>query len=292
MATKEVIRVQRALTSKQDPMWRCSTKDGVTVNIFANQIHMAEQAGYTELGGMETNDILTWEKHPIKIMTIQKGVYQNLSGVEKRPQGAKPDPRFTMQSNAPRLSVIDQISMLMGLPDEDVVIFDFETTGINETDEILSGAVITLRDGTNMLPDENIYVCPSDPQKAANATHIHGITPEFIAGKPEFPDVYQHFAQALHGKIWIAYNTEYDWKMIDLMCARHNLPPIVPVATVDAMQLYGRFALNWGKTVDKWRRVKLTEASEAMNVVVKDAHNAYGDIVMTRLLLHEMVNSD
>lgn len=286
-----VVRVQRSKTSQGKPMWTCSVKGGGKVNIFDSQRNSLINAGYPEIVEMELDEVMRWNIHPIEIETVQKGKWLNLSTVIKRKPDAVPDPTVVFESNASQASVLIQLNAIMNLPDEEVVVFDCETTGVDGMDEILSIAIITLNSGKNMLPEENIFICPTDPALANKAVDVHGITPEFIEGKPSFPEVYDIIREALHGKVWVAYNTDFDWEMLDLMCSRYGLDPIVPAYTIDAMQLYGRFSVDWTEEVVRWKCWKLVEATEAMGIEVKDAHNAYGDILMTRLMLHQILAS-
>lgn len=288
MSELNIIRVERRATRKGDPMWRCSGPGGETVNIFDSHSGALERAGYQDVLNMEMGDVLNCKTYPIQVTTFANGQWLNVEFIAPRLEGAFFDPDLKFQRNARKESVIEQTRMLLQLDDNDVVVFDFETTGVTEEDEIISGAVLTLKDGTNRLPENNIYVRPSSLHQVDQATHVHGLTSEFMADKPEYSEVYPHLRDALHGKIWIAYNVAFDHRMLDLSCSRYNLEPIVPIATVDAMELYGKYALDWITKVSAWDRVKLTEAVEAMGIPVKDAHDAYGDVNMTRLLLLAM----
>lgn len=292
--TAQAIRVERRQTSKGDPMWTCKTMTGESINIFDGDAPKLVRAGYNEILEMDLGDILNWNTHPIQIETVQKGQWVNVSHILTRSDDAEPDAPIAFSRNASKESVQAQIQTLLSFPDEDdVVIFDTETTGVDDIDEVMSIAVITLSSGKNLLPEENVFICPTNLNMADKASHVHGLTSDFMKDKPSFPEVYDVIAEALHGKVWIAYNTQFDQRMLDLMCGRYDLPPIVPVATIDAMELYGRFGLDWSENVDtNWRKAKLVDATDHFGIEVKDAHNAYGDILMTRLLMHAMAEAE
>jgi DNA polymerase-3 subunit epsilon len=83
----------------------------------------------------------------------------------------------------------------------DGVVLDTETTGLDETAEIVQIGVLAL-DGTILL---NETVKPSGPIPA-EATAVHGITDEMVADKPRFSDVFPILADLTRDKMVVTYN--------------------------------------------------------------------------------------
>lgn len=282
-----IVVVERAQTKTGGPMWRCQTEDGKNVNVFADDYGKDPfgKVGYGELSAMQIGEVLHWSNCPINVILVQNGQWYNLKAIEARPDGVSPDPELTSSINIPRLSAIQQAQYLMQIEGTDVVVWDSETTGLGDSDEIVSIAAVTLSGGEIVFDEGNIFICPMPPEKVDKAAHIHGITSEFLQGKPHFVNVYERLRNALHGKIWVAYNVSFDWRMLDLMCARYNCDPIVPAIVIDAMDIVTRYNSDWTTGRANASKIKLVDAAELLGVIVQDAHNALGDCVMTRLVI-------
>src|SRR3546814_8268377 len=96
------------------------------------------------------------------------------------------------------------------------IIFDTETTGLDPAQghriveigcvEIVNRAVT----GNNL----HIYLNPdrdSDPEALA----VHGLTTEFLADKPRFPEVAEQFLEFIQGAEIIAHNAAFDVKFFN-----------------------------------------------------------------------------
>ena len=284
-----IVKVERGTTKKalENRMWRCFTDDEQQVNIFENHLPLVHKAGYGKhFEAMEDKDVLYWISSPIQMTAEENGPWLNLANVAVCTTSADPDPEPEFVPSPMWIEYMKRWTQT-----EDVVVWDSETTGLKNDDEIISVGAVYLDTGESVFPSENVFICPSDPQKAAAAQDVHGITPEFIADKPTFPEVYDELRAALHDKVWIIYNVPFDWNRLNRDCERHGLPYIMPIVAIDAMEVYGRYSMGQGSELARsWPKVKLTVASETMNVVVENAHNAYADSIMTRLVLQAIAN--
>jgi len=150
------------------------------------------------------------------------------------------------------------------------VLFDTETTGFNSSDEIISIAIIDQRGA--VLLDTLIR-----PNQAITNSDRHGITDERVAAAPTFPQVYPSIRESLDGKLVLAYNANYDWRMLDASCDRHKLPRIVPLAYECIMELYATWWGDWNDYHESFRWQKLTTACQRFGIDVGQEHRALDD---------------
>jgi DNA polymerase III epsilon subunit-like protein len=101
------------------------------------------------------------------------------------------------------------------LADPDVVILDTETTGLHDTARIVDIAVITAS-GETLL---DTLVNPGEPIPA-EATGIHGITNQMVAGVPSFAEVAAELFEAIRGKRVLVYNLSYDLARLEYEFSR------------------------------------------------------------------------
>lgn len=95
------------------------------------------------------------------------------------------------------------------LPATDVVVFDFETTGLSaQRDEIIEIGGLRYRDG-EMKDEFSFLIKPTIPipDKIAKIT---GITPDMVKDKPTMAEVLPDFLGFIEGAILVAHNAEFD----------------------------------------------------------------------------------
>jgi len=93
----------------------------------------------------------------------------------------------------------------MVLADPDTVILDTETTGLEDDARIVDLAVITVA-GESLV---DTLVNPGEPIPR-EATGIHGIADQDVAGAPAFGSILERLAAVLDGKRCLIYNQPYD----------------------------------------------------------------------------------
>lgn len=91
------------------------------------------------------------------------------------------------------------------LADPDTVILDTETTGLHDTARIVDLAVVT-GSGEVLL---DTLVNPGEPIPR-EASDIHGITDEMVAGAAPFAEVVAELADTIRGKRVVVYNLGFD----------------------------------------------------------------------------------
>lgn len=158
------------------------------------------------------------------------------------------------------------------------VILDTETTGLNDG-EICQIAII---DGAGEVL-LNTFVKPINPIPA-DATRIHGISDQNVISAPSWREIAPHLVDMLTGRDVITYNAIYDRKMMHRSAEHAGMEKIVwkEISTwCCAMEAYAEFYGDWNSYHQSYRWQRLSVAAERCGVVVKNAHNALGDCLMT-----------
>lgn len=167
------------------------------------------------------------------------------------------------------------------------LIFDTETTGFDGGAELVQLACIN----TEGRPLINTYVKPSTPIPYP-ATQVHGITLETVRSAPTFKQVLPGFAEAVRGQMVVAFNLDFDRRMIRQCCARYHLNPPGAAGYDCAMLRYAAFygELKKGRSNDfKWQ--SLSNACEQQGITRTDTHNGLADCLSTLELIQTMATA-
>lgn len=288
----QIISMERGETSKSaSPMWRCETAAGERVNVFQhrdptkNSFLLFERAGYgARMLAMEVGERLRWRNQPITVRMIKDGQWWNITGVDMALADPQPDPPLGFIPNPEqyRNEVAWWAKLL--LQSGGWVIWDTETTGLGEDDEILTFGGINA-DGEKF----SLLIRPQQIARVEAHQDVHGITIEDAAGGLDFvTHAYPTLRSCLNDTIWVIYNAEFDTRMLEQMCLRYGQPPLLPLATVDAMQMFARFACEWDEKKGRLRYFTLTEAAAYMGLEVETFHTADADALTTLRLIQAM----
>ncbi|MEU4804371.1 3'-5' exonuclease [Actinosynnema sp. NPDC023587] len=101
------------------------------------------------------------------------------------------------------------------------VILDTETTGLDGV--VVEIAVIDAATGKTLL---NTLVDPGDVAMEPGAQAVHGITGEHLAGAPTWDKVVAKVRKATKDRVVLAYNAEFDRRIILGDCARYRVKPM------------------------------------------------------------------
>ncbi len=96
------------------------------------------------------------------------------------------------------------------------LILDTETTGLDfDNDKIIEIGIVELKD--NVLT-QNYFHEYINPEKDISlpAQKIHGITNEFLIGKPKFTDIAQKFLDFIKNDTLIIHNANFDTNFINM----------------------------------------------------------------------------
>lgn len=162
-------------------------------------------------------------------------------------------------------------------------VFDTETTGVDKAAEIVQIGVLD-SDGHVVL---NTLIRPQRPCPP-QATAVHGITNAMLASAPDFLDVYVQLSALFAGSTLVAYNMDFDWRMLLQSLALNQMPMIRSGSRHCAMKQYARFHGTYNSMRGDYRWHKLAVAAKHMQIEVLDAHSAVGDCRMTLALIYAM----
>ena len=165
-------------------------------------------------------------------------------------------------------------------------VLDTETTGLGPSDEIVQIAIL---DGTGAAVMHQL-IKPTIPIPPV-ASAVHGIRDSDVEKAPSFKDIYIRLSTLLAGQVVIAYNMDFDWRMLQQTASRYRLPPMRIGKRDCAMKQYARFKgirhSNGRNYV--WHKLGVAVAQEALQFT--RAHDALDDDRMTLSLVHKMAAS-
>lgn len=166
---------------------------------------------------------------------------------------------------------------------QDFVVLDTETTGLSGADEIVQIGIIDST-GRTLL---NTLVKPTRPVPPV-VIAVHGITNERLADVAPFSDLYVALSALLAGRRVIAYNMDFDWRMLTQSAGVYGLPAFRTGERHCAMKAYAQFHGLFDLKRRVYRNHKLGEACRHQKIPVVRAHDALGDVKMTLALLRKM----
>ncbi len=161
-------------------------------------------------------------------------------------------------------------------------VVDCETTGTDPaTDEIVSLALVLLDPDGSETARRTWLVRPSCPIPA-EATAVHGIGDEDVAGAPAFSDIAADVLDLLDRAVFAAHNAGFDLAMLQRSFAQAGLeyrPPAV-ACTLEAFRLLDPRAPNH----------RLESICERRGITLEGAHEALGDVLATASLLRLLLD--
>ena len=162
-------------------------------------------------------------------------------------------------------------------------VLDTETTGLSASDEIVQIGIVDGAGATVL----NQLIKPTIPIPSG-ASAIHGIYDRDVADAPSFKQIYIQLSTLLAGQVVVAYNMDFDWRMLQQTAARVRLPDLRMGKRDCAMKQYARFKgvrKNHGRNY-VWH--KLGNAVRQEGLTIKKAHDALDDARMTLALINRM----
>jgi DNA polymerase-3 subunit epsilon len=114
---------------------------------------------------------------------------------------------------------------------------------------------------------------------------IHKITNEQVINQPIFPQVARMISFVLKGKHVIAWNLEFDWKLLMHMFQKYDIAKPEVAGLSCAMDKYSEWCGEWSdrKQGFKWQRLP--------NLLGIEAHDAYHDCQNTLKAMEKMVGA-
>lgn len=194
------------------------------------------------------------------------------------------------------------IEVANGWLSPDTIIFDTESTGLGDGQEIIE---ITIMETSGRVLLDTL-VKPSKPIPE-ESTAFHGITDAMVANAPTWPEVHDRVIEAFVGRTVLAYSIGFDLQLLRSMAKMHGLD--MPAETVNAehiVMLEGgtvvqcvmrAYAVLWHESTTSerstggYRWKKLTDACHAQGIDASGAHRAKADCEMTLSLIKAMASS-
>ena len=177
--------------------------------------------------------------------------------------------------------------------DEDPIFLDTETTGLDETAEIVEIGIIDI----NGEPLLETFIKPHNPIPK-EVTKIHGITNEMVNDAPYWSEIHEQFCNIIKGRTLIIYNRSYDVRLIDQTIKASIENKALEEEsqnwdkdqrTLCAMKLFAAYYGMWDEYHEDWKWQKLTAAAHHMNVKTEGkAHRAVTDCLMTLGIIQAM----
>lgn len=165
-------------------------------------------------------------------------------------------------------------------------VLDTETTGLGKTDEIVQIGVVD-KGGAVLL---NQLIKPTIPIPYA-ASSIHGIFDQDVATAPLFKEIYVELSALFAGEVVVAYNMDFDWRMLEQTAGRYRLPALRIGKRDCVMKQYARFK---GLRKDNGRNYvwhRLSNAVRQEGLCVARAHDALDDARMALALVQRMAEA-
>jgi DNA polymerase-3 subunit epsilon len=163
--------------------------------------------------------------------------------------------------------------------ESETLILDTETTGLDDHDEVIQLAMIDM--SGNVLLDTLVKptVCVTP-----EARTVHGITDQALTNAPDFPDLYNAIAVLLGNHSVLAYNADFDRRILTQTSAKYALPPFEVAAWDCVMERYARF---WGEhsQAGHAKPQSLSTACMQQGIDVQGHHDAVKDCLLTLALI-------
>lgn len=168
--------------------------------------------------------------------------------------------------------------LLDALEQENVVVFDVESTGVDTAkDEIVQIAAIRL--DKNGAPKENFMRFLRNEKSVGASEAVHGFSDEFLREHGEAPQkVLTDFLKFLRGAWIVGHNVTYDISILVSELERLGLPEPDFPGYFDTLDVFRRFYPNLPNH-------RLEFLGERFAVQHKSSHDAFDDVCATAELL-------
>jgi len=166
------------------------------------------------------------------------------------------------------------------LMDNDVVVFDLETTGLNVNEcEIIEIGAVKMRRG-QVIETFDTLIKPTNPIPA-DATAINNITNEMVQDALSIEKVMQDFYKFIDGCVLVAYNIAYDYGCLKAYGDKNGY--VFDHKQVDALKLAK-------KALPQYKSHKLGKVVKILGITLDNAHRALFDTIATAEVLKVTLN--
>ena len=155
------------------------------------------------------------------------------------------------------------------------VVLDVETTGLSpKSDRIVEIALIEFTEGAISKQ----FVSRFNPECPVGATEIHGITDADVINSPKFAEKSYEILDFINGRTIVAHNARFDLAFLrnELNFAGFDISWIPAFCTYEASHYY----------FPHLDRRKLVDCCNEAEIILINAHSAFGDAKATGLLMN------
>lgn len=172
--------------------------------------------------------------------------------------------------------------LIRELDNENIVVFDVESTGINTTeDEIVQIAAIKINNKGEVIESFQKFLVPNKP--VGDSYLVHGFSDEFLKKNGEDKNtVLKNFLEFIEDTVVIGHNVTFDITILNSELERLNLNKSNFKAYYDTLDIARRFYPNLVNH-------KLETLSRLFNTEIKSSHNAMDDILATKDVFMVMI---
>lgn len=170
--------------------------------------------------------------------------------------------------------------------EQDPIFLDTETTGLGSQDEIIEISVVD-NSGETIFQS---LVKPTQPIPP-DSMRVHGISNEDIQKSPAWLIVWMQLRPILINRFIVAYNADFDLRMMQQSHARYRQPWKDSLKMVDLLKIYAQFRGEWDEQKRGWKYVSLSVAGKECGITLPNAHRAAADSMLTRALLHHITQA-
>ena len=169
----------------------------------------------------------------------------------------------------------------LGLANMNIVVFDFETTGLDRhEDQIIEIGAIKL--DKNLEPTEEFsYLVDPGRNLSDTIIKLTGITNEMLKGQPKIDTVLDEFLEFIDHSVLVAHNADFDAGFLSLACSRQG------------------YQIDWPMFCTlKMARILLPELpsknldtlSQHYGLQFESRHRSIGDVKVTASVLKNMLS--
>jgi len=164
------------------------------------------------------------------------------------------------------------------------VVLDTETTGFEPADghRIVEIGCVELFDH---MPTGRSWRAYLNPERLVpvETTRIHGLTDEFLADKPKFPEVVEEFLEFIGDAALVIHNASFDLKFVNAELHRVGKAPIPHARAIDTIEI--------AKAKIPGARYSLDELCKrfAIDLSARTKHGALLDAELTAQVYLELV---
>jgi len=164
------------------------------------------------------------------------------------------------------------------------IVLDTETTGLDPADghRVIDIGCVELMDH---FPTGRTFQAYLNPERdvPAEVQKVHGITTEFLADKPFFPDVVEEFLEFIGDAPLVIHNASFDLKFLNSELHRVKRPPIPLARAIDTIDI--------AKSKLPGARYSLDELCKRFNIDLtsRTLHGALLDSQLTAQVYQELL---